>query len=227
MADRLPRSKPVKTEKKTNQKLSSEKPLFLYGDWIALTLGTIFFSQINGMGHHLGHAGLFLLMLALVARPIRFWWDAPLKHRRTIGILAFAAATSHAIYATMNVLNGRANTVLTMTTKHQIGIVTGVISLAIMLPAAVTSFKYFQRKLGKKWKKIHLWTVPAMVLAIIHTVLIGPHYLSEIRLTVIDHLRTYSIVAVGLLVVSMRRQFFWSLLGLDKMGRTKRNKVTS
>lgn len=212
-----------KNQKKV-KKVPTQKPLFLYGDWIAVVFGIVIFSRIDGMGHHLAHAGLFLLMLSLIARPIRFWWDIPLKYRRTIGILAFAAATAHAIYATINVLNGRAGTVLAMTTQSQIGIVAGIISLVIMTPAAVTSFRYFQRKLGKKWKQIHLLTVPALVLAVLHTIIIGPHYLSQVRLETIDQFRVYTVAFLGLLTIGMRRQFFWSILGLNKLGRKKAKK---
>ncbi|NJL51535.1 MAG: hypothetical protein HC930_03750 [Hydrococcus sp. SU_1_0] len=83
-----------------------EKPLFPYGDWILVGTGVIVLPQINGAGHDLGHTGLFLLMLALIARPIKNWWSAPLKYRRGIGIIAFAAALAHAIYATNHFLQG-------------------------------------------------------------------------------------------------------------------------
>jgi DNA-binding NarL/FixJ family response regulator/DMSO/TMAO reductase YedYZ heme-binding membrane subunit len=211
------KSAPAKAPKKAKSK--SEKPLFQYGDWITVTLGVVVLSQVNGMGHDLGHAGLFLLMLALIARPIRFWWDVPLKHRRAIGILAFAATLAHAIYATSNVLDADLGMILAMSTKNQVGIWAGVISLAIMTPAAVTSFQFLQRKLGKRWRQIHLLTVPALALAILHTVLIGPHYMAEFRMEVLDYIRSYGVLVVGALVLMMRRRFFWSVLGLNKLGK--------
>lgn len=200
-------------------KPKGEKPLFHYGDWITVVMAIVVLSQINGMGHDLGHAGLFLLMLALIARPIRFWWDVPLKHRRAIGIFAFAATLAHAIYATINVLDSNPEMVLAMSPKNQVGIWAGVISFAIMIPAAVTSFQFLQRKLGKKWRQIHLLTVPALALAVLHTVLIGPHYMAEFKMEVLDYIRSYGVLAVGLLVLLMRRRIFWSALGLNKLGK--------
>lgn len=197
----------------------SEKPLFQHGDWITVILVVIVLSQTNGMGHDLGHAGLFLLMLALIARPIRFWWDVPLKHRRAIGIFAFAATLAHAIYATIHVLDSNPEMVLAMSPKNQVGIWAGVMSLAVMTPAAVTSFQFLQRKLGKKWRQIHLLTVPALALAVLHTVLIGPHYMAEFKMEILDHIRTYGVIAVGALVLLMRRRIFWSVLGLNKLGK--------
>ncbi len=210
--------KASKNPKKTKAPLE-EKPLFRYGDWMTLVLGIGILSQTEGMGHDLGHAGLFLLMMALIARPIRFWWDAPLKHRRAIGVIAFAATCGHAIYATANVLNNNREIVLAMSFKNQLGLWAGIISLAVMTPAAVTSFKYFQQKLGKKWRQIHLWTVPAMTLAVLHTILLGPHYLADFQTEFLDHLRTFGVTFVGLLVLLMRRKIFWSVLGLNKLGR--------
>ncbi|MEN9565177.1 MAG: hypothetical protein RLZZ69_373, partial [Cyanobacteriota bacterium] len=223
---------PIKTSSRSPKgakpKPNKEKPLFDYGDWISVIFGVVALSQTNGMGHHLAHAGLFFLMIALVARPIQFFWGKPLKYRRTIGIFAFAAALAHAIYATLHVLNGHPTMILSMTHKNQFGIYAGIIALAMMTPAAATSFKYFQRKLGvKKWRKIHLWTVPALALGVLHTVLIGPHYMSEMsesKMQILDYIRTYAMLIVGLLVFAMRREFFWSFLGWNKMGKWEKVK---
>lgn len=109
------------------------------------------------MGHHLGHAGVFFLMLALIARPIRFLWDLPLKYRRTIGIFAFAAALGHAIYATVNILHSNWGTIFLMFPKLQWGMWAGILSLAAMTPPAITSFNYFKQKLGKNCRTSLLW----------------------------------------------------------------------
>ncbi|BAZ44113.1 conserved membrane protein [Chondrocystis sp. NIES-4102] len=224
-------SAPAKTGKMTAiaksakaAKSKIQKPLFEYGDWITVLLAVAVLSQMNGMGHDLGHAGLFLLMLALIARPIRFFWDAPLKHRRAIGIFAFAATLGHAIYATINVLDADPGIVLAMSPKNQIGILAGVIALGIMTPAAITSFQSLQRKLGKTWRQIHLLTVPALALAVLHTVLVGPHYMLEFKMEFLDHIRTYCVVLVGVLVLLMRKQIFWSVLGLNKLGKSANKK---
>ncbi|MGL5938818.1 MAG: response regulator [Waterburya sp.] len=206
---------PSPTPSQSPEKKKTIKPeqlLFKYGDWatVVLTVGVL--SQLTGTGHHLGHAGLFFLMLALIARSIRFWWDTPMKHRRAIGIFAFAATLGHAIYASRHVLHYKISTIFEMSWQHQWGLWAGVISLAAMTPAAVTSFKYWQQKLGKKWRTIHLWSVPALALAVLHTVMIGPHYMAELNFNPIDFLRSYGIICAGLLVLAMRRQFFWSMI---------------
>ena len=207
-----------KTSDKNNKaKQKRQQPLFPHGDWIALILGVTVLSQSEGMGHHLGHAGIFFLMLALIARPIRGLWQQPLKHRRAIGIFAFAATLAHAIYAFCHVLNYDPKIILDMTSRHKWGMVAGIIALTVITPAAVTSFRLFQQKLGKKWRQIHLLSVPALALAVLHTVLIGPHYMAQFQIEITDHLRTYAIVIVTLLVFLVRRKMFWSVLRFLKI----------
>jgi len=198
--------KTTDSKAKKAKKPKPEKPLFPYGDWAVVLLGVIFLSRINGMGHHLGHAGLFLLMLALLARPIKGWWGQPLKHRRALGVFAFAATLAHAIYATKNVLDGDLLSMFTMSSMHLWGILTGIISLVLMAPAAATSFQSMQRKLGKNWRKIHLLTVPSLTIAVFHTVLIGPHYLANLNLGMIYQVRTYTVIAAGILVLLIRNK---------------------
>jgi len=209
----------LKTPNKTKKtKKNIVKPLFPHSDWISVVMGVIVLSKTDGMGHHLGHAGILFLMLALIARPISFFWNQPLKYRRTIGIFAFATALAHAIYALFHVLDGNLVTIFTMTPKHQLGIWAGIISFAAITPAAVTSFPSLQKKLGKRWRQIHLLTVPAVALATFHTVLVGPHYMAmaHVQIEVIDYLRTYGIAILTILVLFMRKRIFWSVLRLKK-----------
>ena len=205
-----------KPTKKAKKKPVSAKPLFPFGDWITIITGVFLLSHTDGMGHHLGHASIFLLMLTLIARPISFLWNQPLKHRRTIGILVFATALAHTIYAFSHALDGNFATIFNMTSRHQWGVGAGIISLAAMTPAAITSFKFFQKKLGKKWRQIHLLTVPALAIACLHTILIGPHYLAQFNLDILDLSRTCGMAIATCTVLLMRRRIFWSILGFKK-----------
>ena len=213
-ADRKPSQ--AKKAAKAKAKPKPQKPLFEHGDWLTIILGVIVLSQTNGMGHHLAHAGLFFLMLSLIARPIKKWWSAPLKHRRAIGIFAFAAAVAHALYATFKVLDFDFEMMLAMSARNKWGIAIGVISLLAMTPAAVTSFQFFQKKLGKKWRQIHLLTVPSLALAVLHTVLVGPHYMATPSLTALDYIRIFGAIVGGILVLLMRKKAFWTTLKLDR-----------
>lgn len=197
-----------KNKKKAKPKSNSEKPLFLYGDWLTVILGVITLSRIDGAGHYLAHASLFCLMLSLIARPIKSWWNKPLKYRRTIGIFAFAAAIAHALYATFKILNFDLQLMLEMPVQRQWGVGLGIISLLLMTPAAITSFQFWQKKLGKQWRKIHLLTAPALVLAIFHTIFAGSHYMVEFEFDYAHYLSTFGVAIAGILVFLLRRHKF-------------------
>lgn len=195
-----------------------ERPLFPYGDWSLAALAVIVLSQINVIGNHLGHVGLFFLMIALVARPLKGWWDAPLKYRRAIDVIAFAAVLAHVIYVTRDSLEGNLATIGLMSAQHKWGMWVGIISLCIMALVAMTSFRFLQRKLGNAWRHIHLLSVPVMALAVLHTILVGPHYLmADAQVGAIDYFRTFCIIAAGLLIWLLRQGIVWSKLKLDNL----------
>jgi DNA-binding NarL/FixJ family response regulator/DMSO/TMAO reductase YedYZ heme-binding membrane subunit len=195
-----------------------ERPLLPYGDWALAASAVIVLSQINVIGNHLGHVGLFLLMLALIARPLKNWWDAPLKYRRGIDVIAFAAVLAHVIYVTRDSLEGNLATIGLMSAQHKWGMWVGIISLGIMALVAMTSFRFLQRKLGNAWRQIHLLSVPVMALAVLHTILVGPHYLmADAQVGAIDYFRSFCIVAVGLLIWLLRQRILWSQLKLNNL----------
>ncbi|NJL53553.1 MAG: response regulator [Hydrococcus sp. SU_1_0] len=195
-----------------------EKPLYPHADWILVAAAIIVLSQIQGMGHDLGHAGLFLLMLALIARPIKSSWNGPMKFRRAVGVTALAGALSHTIYATRDFLEGSWGTISLMTTQHKIGMWAGIISLFIMAPAGITSFRFMQRKLGKNWRKIHLLTLPAMILAVLHAILIGPHYLmADGQLETASYLYSFGLIAIAILILLLRQTIPWSQLKFSNL----------
>jgi DMSO/TMAO reductase YedYZ heme-binding membrane subunit len=68
-----------------------------------------------------------------------------------------------------------------MITQHQISIWNGAIAIALMTPAALTSSDWMVKKLGKAWRYVHLLSVPALILASVHTIAIGSNYLGAME----------------------------------------------
>jgi DNA-binding NarL/FixJ family response regulator/DMSO/TMAO reductase YedYZ heme-binding membrane subunit len=203
-----------------------ERPLLPYGDWALAVAAVIVFSQINVIGSHLGHVGLFLLMLALIARPLKGWWDAPWKYRRGIDVIAFAAVLAHVIYVTRDSLEGNLATIGLMSTQHKWGMWIGIASLGIMTLVAMTSFRFLQRKLGNAGRHIHLLSVPVMALAVLHTILVGPHYLmADAQVEAIDYFRSFCIIAIGLLIWLLRQRIVWSKLKLNNLDNTVKKQI--
>ena len=208
---------PAKVSKIKKAKTKLQKPLFQYGDWVSVILAAIILYQTIGMNFYVAHAGLFFLMLSLIARPISAWWGWLLKHRRVIGVSAFALSAVHAVHMFDHSLNWNLDAIAFMLPQHRFGTSAGIISLFLLLPVAITSFQFFQRKLGNKWRQIHLLSVPALIFAILHTVLIGSHYMATFELETINYVRTWGILMVGLLVLLVRTKIFWSIFKLNSV----------
>lgn len=191
-------------------RLSADKrgQLFHLGGWITIAIGVLTLLRTDAMVDYTGHGALILLMLALVARPLSSFYAAPLRYRRGIGVASFILALAHMGHMLDHSLNWNLEAIAFMLPQHQVGIVGGILALLLMFPAAVTSSDRFQQSLGQYWRRIHLLTVPALVLALAHTILSGSHYLGELQLTPSNQLRTIIIGILGVLVLMMRSRWF-------------------
>jgi DMSO/TMAO reductase YedYZ heme-binding membrane subunit len=85
-----------------------------------------------------------------------------------------------------------------------------------MTPAACTSFDFWQKSLGKSWRKIHLLSVPAFLLTSFHAILIGSHYLGSLKSTGTNKLAVVLLGIITLIVLLVRWRGFWSILNLEK-----------
>ncbi|MDD1416392.1 sulfite exporter TauE/SafE family protein, partial [Dolichospermum sp. ST_con] len=98
----------------------------------------------------------------------------------------------------------------------QWGMSAGAVALVLMIPAACTSFDFLQKSLGKRWRQIHLLTVPALLLSAIHTVMIGSHYLGALRLSWQNQLAAVLVGIITVSVLLVRSRYFWLYLHLEK-----------
>ena len=187
--------------------------LFRLGGWVTLAIGILTLLRTDAMVDYTGHGALLLLILALIARPLSSFWTSPLQCRRIIGIGAFVLASAHTAHMLDHSLNWNLDAIAFMLPQHRLGIAGGILSMFLMLPAVITSNDRLQKKLGKSWRKIHLLTVPALILAIAHTVFIGSHYLGDLQLSFDSRLRTIVVVLVGVAVLLVRLPLFWAVIG--------------
>lgn len=79
-----------------------------------------------------------------------------------------------------------------------------------MTPAALTSFDWMVKILGDRWRYIHLLGVSALILGVVHTMLIGSHYLGATKWTIANKVLSGSVIAATL-VVLLHRPWLWSL----------------
>jgi hypothetical protein len=198
--------------------LSTDRRSQLYrmGGWITIAIGILLLFRNSNMVDFSGHAALFMLMLALIARPISRFWSSPLRYRRLLGVGAFILALIHTAYMLDHTFNWNLAGLGFMLPTYQTGIWLGIGALALMTPAAITSFNSAERSLGKYWRLIHLLAVPALIVCTLHTVLVGSFYLGNLNWSLTSCLLSCGLISLTIIVLLMRSRWIWSLLSLSK-----------
>lgn len=123
--------------------------------------------------HLLGLWALRFLLLSLAVTPLRRMGGPSLiRYRRAIGLLAFYYALAHlAVYLTFDRQLDVASIWGDIVKRPYITV--GMLSLAILVPLAVTSNGTMIRKLGAAaWQKLHRWVYLAAILAVAHFLLL-------------------------------------------------------
>jgi DMSO/TMAO reductase YedYZ heme-binding membrane subunit len=159
------------------------------------------------MVDYTGHAGLILLMLALVARPLSQFFKFGknlLTYRRAIGVGAFVLSLAHTFHKIEHTFQWNFEAISFMIPQHQISIWLGAIAIVLMTPAALTSFDMMVTKLGKAWRYLHLLSVPALVLASVHTIAIGSNYLGVVDLTAKNWILASLCGAITVIILGLR-----------------------
>ncbi|MGB3300393.1 MAG: sulfite exporter TauE/SafE family protein, partial [Phormidesmis sp.] len=189
--------------------------LFRIGGWLTVLIGTLLLWRTGDtMSDYSGHGALICLMLALIARPISRLWAAPLRYRRLLGVSAFVLALLHVIHMASHTWNWHFQAVRFMLREQQFGVLLGAIALLLLLPAALTSFDGAYKRLGNRWRKLHLLSLPALLLAAAHTIIIGSSYWGPLMLRWPNQVRAVGLLAAVVMVLGVRSPYIWSLLSL-------------
>jgi sulfite exporter TauE/SafE len=194
---------------------SRRSQLFRMGGWVTVAIGILTLLRTDEMVDFTGHAALLCLMLALLARPVSKFLPQLLPYRRALGVGAFVLAVAHTFHMLDHTLQWNFDAVSFMLPQHQLGMAAGMLSLLLMVPAAVTSVDRIQNFLGKLWRRLHLLSVPAFLLCAVHAALIGSHYLGGFEWKLHNQLLTAVLAVVAVLVMFVRSRWFWSVLSLE------------
>lgn len=164
--------------------------LYRLGGWVTLAVGLLLLLR-NGDSHGGGaiaYGALVLLVLALIARPLAqlghrltgslksLPWQQPLMYRRGLGVGAFVLVLVHVVHVYTVNWGWNLQVLDFLVPRHRQSVALGAGAFALMLPAALTSFDRYQKTWGKLWRRIHLLTLPALILAVAHTLLIATAY---------------------------------------------------
>ena len=83
--------------------------------------------------------------------------------------------------------------------------------------SGLTSFNKAQVWLGKKWRIIHLFSVPVAILACCHCFFIGANYFGNSQLTWVNGVMIGLLSTTLIFVLLVRSSFVWSLFSLEKL----------
>ena len=119
--------------------------------------------------HTLGKSGLNILLITLTITPLRrltgLHWLVAL--RRMLGLFSFAYLSLHFLtYITLDWGFAWNSLIVDIIARPYITV--GFTGLVLMLPLAVTSTNRMQRRLGRKWVKLHRLIYVIAPLGILH-----------------------------------------------------------
>jgi len=127
-------------------------------------------NPIKEAEHFLGDWTLRFLAATLSVTPLRrlLGWHWLARHRRTLGLFAFAYATLHWLtYALLDVQLDWGELGRDLAKRPYIMI--GMAALALLLPLALTSTKGMIRRLGgRRWNLLHRLVYVVPVLGVVH-----------------------------------------------------------
>ncbi len=130
-------------------------------------------NPINTAIHITGVTALVFLLLSLAITPLRWLsgWGGWISFRRSLGLYGFFYAIVHVIiYFTWDRELSIASLISELSKRRFLSV--GGISLALMVPLAITSTNAMQRKLGQtQWKRLHRLAYPIAILAVVHFVM--------------------------------------------------------
>ena len=117
----------------------------------------------------LGLWALRLLLITLLLRPLREITgnNIFLRVRRLVGLFCWFYATLHFAGALFYVI-GFSSAELLKALNERTYIILGLLAWLLLLPLAITSNRWSQRKLGRRWVSLHRLIYPAAILVCLH-----------------------------------------------------------
>lgn len=169
----------ARVKKPSGRKSDGWKVWLLYAVGFVPAVSTFYLGATGGLGadpvktfeHTLGLWALRFLVLTLLVTPIRdLTGISLLRYRRALGLLAFYYALMH--FATYMVLDQALNfPVIVADILRRPFITIGMVSLALLVPLALTSNNWSIRRLGRRWTSLHKLVYVAIAGGAIHFIM--------------------------------------------------------
>lgn len=186
------------------------------GAWIPLALivfnffnGGLTVNPIQDIEQRTGRLAILWLVLSLTATPLGsiFGWKEMIKRRRTVGLYAFMMAFIHvSIFTALDF--GFAFDLIIAEILEKWFILLGALAFLGLTLLAATSFKYWQKKLKKNWKRLHKTVYIIAPLVVTHYTLAKKGNLLSLQGDIVRPL-IYAIIVTLLLVMRIKPVKSW------------------
>lgn len=146
------------------------------GAWVPLAVllweyltNSLSIDPVREILFHTGTTALVLLVLSLAVTPVNivFGWKQVIPLRRPLGLYTFFYVCLHLL--TFVWLDYALNLAFIIDgIVEQPYVLVGSVAFLLLVPLAITSTKGWQRRLGKRWKKLHKLSYLIIVLSLVH-----------------------------------------------------------
>jgi sulfoxide reductase heme-binding subunit YedZ len=150
----------------------------LAGWFPLLRLAIEYFTQnltanpVQALEQHTGIQALIFLVLSLACTPLAsiFGWKELTQRRKALGNYGFMYAALHVL--TFFVIDYGLNLgAVWVDIRSKYYILIGATAFLLLLPLAFTSFKYWMKRMGKNWKRLHRLVYIISPLVVVHFLL--------------------------------------------------------
>ena len=120
-----------------------------------------------------GKAGLVLLVLSLACTPLNtvFGFRDALKVRRALGLYGFAYIALH-LFIFVVLDYGIDLQLIAQAVIEKYYIIAGFIAFIMLVPLAITSTRGWMKRLGRRWKSLHMLVYLAVPVGVLHFALL-------------------------------------------------------
>lgn len=132
-------------------------------------LGNLTANPVQALTQRTGLTALVILLISLSGTPLQTYFNFHSVHksRRLLGLYAFFYAALHvSIFLFLDY--GANLTLIWLDINNKKYILIGALAFTILFILAVTSFRYWKLRLGRRWKTVHRAVYFSAGLAIIH-----------------------------------------------------------
>ena len=161
-------------------------------------------NPIQAIEQRTGLNALTFLILSLACSPLSsiLGWKELTRRRKALGNYGFMYAAIHlTIFVGLDYGFGIA--AIFRDVGNKIYILVGLAAFLLLLPLAFTSFKYWMKRMGKKWKILHKLVYIISPLVVFHFLLVVKGNLSSLQGNVVKPL-IYGGVVILLLILRIK-----------------------